>query len=647
MVSKTGTPGDDSLDGTGGDDFLFGGAGRDTLRGFGGNDELHGGADGDFLHGGLGDDIYHVGFGDQLFEEAGQGTDTVISQVDWTLGDNIENLTLATGALMGWGNSLANTLVGNAGNNRLDGGAGADVMRGLDGGDYYWVDHAGDQVVEIAGSAGSDQVLTSIDYVLPAEVENLHLRGAAASGTGNSLGNRLEGRSGDQLLNGLAGDDRIYGGFGQDTLRGGSGNDLLHGGEGPDAMVGNSGDDIYFVGQAGDAVFERAGEGFDRVSSAISYVLADGLEALILQWNYNIDGTGNGADNILDGSDGGNHLSGLGGNDDIDGRGGDDLLEGGDGDDLLNGGHGLDVMRGGAGDDIYGVDNEFDFVEETAGGGHDIVRSSVSFTLGDFVQDLVLIGRDVNGTGNNAINVITGSIGANRLEGLGGNDTLNGGSGIDTLIGGFGNDTYFVDTASDRIVELAGEGADRVLTRVTYLLGGDAEVERLSAADTRAAHSMTLNGNDFAQHVIGNAGTNVLRGFGGDDILAGLGGSDSLYGGLGNDRLVGGGAGADRFHFDTALDETANVDRIADFSHSDDTIYLARSVFGGAAAGRLGADAFERGTGAQDAEDRILYDSASGRIFYDADGTGAAAAVLFAVVNPGVALDHTDFVALG
>ena len=140
----------------------------------------------------------------------------------------------------------------------------------------------------------------------------------------------------------------------------------------------------------------------------------------------------------------------------------------------------------------------------------------------------------------------------------------------------------------------------------------------------------------------GNATANIIKGNGGNNLLDGGAGDDSLNGGAGKDQLIGG-AGADGYYFDV-LDGTR--DRIKDMDVADDTIYLDRTVFTGFGAdGTIDADAFHLGTTAADAEDRILYDSVTGNVFYDADGDGAGAAVLFAQVNPGTGLSELDFVA--
>lgn len=200
-----------------------------TITGTNGNDTLGTSLDGAItMAGGLGNDIYIVNnVGDVVTELAAAGTDAVFSSVSYTLGTNVENLTLTgAGVINGTGNSLNNVLVGNSGNNALNGGVGVDTMRGGLGNDTYTVDNVGDVVTELA-AAGADTVLSSISYVLGANVENLTLTGTGAiNGTGNSLNNVLAGNAGKNWLSGGGGNDTLTGAAGNDTLVGGSGNDI-------------------------------------------------------------------------------------------------------------------------------------------------------------------------------------------------------------------------------------------------------------------------------------------------------------------------------------------------------------------------------------------------------------------------------------
>ena len=145
---------------------------------------------------------------------------------------------------------------------------------------------------------------------------------------------------------------------------------------------------------------------------------------------------------------------------------------------------------------------------------------------------------------------------------------------------------------------------------------------------------MNLNGNDFTQVIVGNAAVNVLRGFDGGDQLQGMAGNDTLVGGDGNDKFL----------FNTALNAATNVDTITDMTAGIDIIRLDDAHFVGiGAVGVLNADAFHIGAAAADAEDRIVYNSATGQLFFDSNGNAAGGSTLFANLIPGLALSNTDF----
>ncbi|WP_348272889.1 calcium-binding protein [Mesorhizobium sp. YR577] len=191
-----------------------------TLVGNAGNNTLNGGAGADSMTGGAGNDIYYVdNAGDKTIEAANGGTDTVRSTISWTLSANIERLELlGTGHLNGTGNALANTLIGNAGNNILNGGGGADHMVGGAGNDIYYVDNVGDKTVE-ALNGGTDTVRSSVHWTLSANTERLELQGTGhLNGTGNALANTIVGNAGNNVLNGGAGSDILTGGAGSDTF---------------------------------------------------------------------------------------------------------------------------------------------------------------------------------------------------------------------------------------------------------------------------------------------------------------------------------------------------------------------------------------------------------------------------------------------
>jgi Ca2+-binding RTX toxin-like protein len=149
--------------------------------------------------------------------------------------------------------------------------------------------------------------------------------------------------------------------------------------------------------------------------------------------------------------------------------------------------------------------------------------------------------------------------------------------------------------------------------------------------------------------MVGNDAANVLRGLDGKDNLAGLAGDDVLYGGADRDRLNGG-AGADAFVFDTTPVNVSNTDFITDFTVADDTIWLDDAIFaalGGPGALTAGAlRIVASGHAAADADDRIIYNSTNGALWYDADGTGAGAGVYVAQMSAGLALTEADFLVI-
>lgn len=691
-----------AINGTGNGDanVMTGNSANNVLTGLGGNDTLNGNAGADTMIGGQGNDAYTVdNAGDTTVEAAGEGMDTVSSSITWTLSANVENLTLSgTAAVNGTGNGDANAITGNSannvltglgGNDTLNGGAGADTMIGGLGDDSYVVDNAGDIVTELAGQ-GTDLVTSSIAWTLGANVENLTLAGSAAiNGTGNGDANVLIGNSANNVLTGLGGNDTLNGGSGNDTMIGGlgddtyvvdstsdvvtelagegtdvvqttlssytlaanvenlvftnasahigtgnalnnvmtgnAGNDTLNGGAGADTLIGGAGNDSYVVDNLGDVTTELAAQGTDLVTASVSYTLAANVENLTLSGTAAINGTGNGDANVITGNSANNMLTGLGGND------------------TLNGGAGNDTLIGGLGNDTYVVDASGDVVTELAGEGTDTVQTTLaSYTLGANVENLTFTNAVTHtGIGNALANVLTGNSGA---------DTLDGGLGADTLVGGAGNDSYVVDNAGDVTTEAANAGTDLVTASLSWTLA--ANVENLTLSGGAAIDGI---GNTLDNVLTGNSANNLLSGLDGNDTLTGGLGNDTLLGGIGNDRLAGGagndvlngGAGTDTFVFDSAPNALTNLDTLQDFTSGTDKLSFSRAGFTGfPATGAISVDAFWSGAGvntAHDATDRFVYNTATGALWYDADGTGAAAAVQVAVLTGAPALAFTDF----
>lgn len=398
-----------------------------------GDNQINGGAGVDTLIGGLGDDVYIVEAGDEaevIHENAGEGNDTVRSAINFSLATltAIENITLtgstainATGNALDnvlTGNTAANRIAGSDGNDTLTGGEGVDRLIGGRGNDIFIIEAVGDEadIIEENASEGNDTVRSAISFSLAAlaAVENVTLTGASAVGaTGNALNNVLTGNAAANILSG------------------GDGHDTLIGGEGGDTLLGGHGNDRYYVDSNSDIVMELSNAGNDTVYTTVSLTLADNVENLFLEGSA-VEGTGNALANTLTGNGNAN---------------------------TLDGGAGADLMRGGAGNDVYLVDNGRDAISELKGEGVDLVRSTVTSTLGDSIENLTLAGTNaISGTGNALANSIAGNAGANVLKGAGGADRLNGGSGADVLYGGSGNDVLIGGTGADTLS--GNSGAD-------------------------------------------------------------------------------------------------------------------------------------------------------------------------------------------
>ena len=329
---------------------------------------------------------------------------------------------------------------GTAGADVLTGGAGGDRLAGGLGNDTYTVNNAADVVVELA-SQGADHVKAGIaSYTLAANVENLTFVGTGGfAGTGNTLNNVITGAAGNDTLRSGGGNDTLNGVGGDDTVHGEGGKDFIYGGDGADSLYGGASND-RLQGDAGD------------------------------DW--------------------------------LLGEANRDFMYGGLGNDTLDGGADIDQMTGNAGNDTYIVNSAGDLVTEKANEGVDTVQSSVTYTLGSYVENLVLAGTAaIKGTGNGGHNSIVGNGAANTLSGGSGNDILAGGAGDDALIGGQGADTY--------IIALGG-GSDLISNADT-----DLAADRLmfGAGITEDQLWFARSGNDLVVSVLGATDRATLQGW--------------------------------------------------------------------------------------------------------------------------------------
>jgi serralysin len=539
------------------------------------------------------------------------------------------------------GNAAGNRLAGGAGNDSLagfdgadtlEGGAGSNTLAGGTSDDTYIVASATDLLVEALGE-GTDTVRTGLAWTLGTNLENLVLTGRAdVAGTGNTLDNRIEGN---------AGSNRLAGAAGNDTLLGGEGNDTLDGGTGSNSLAGGAGDDTYLVSSTGDLVWEEVGGGIDRVVAAISFTLSAEVEQLELAATAALNGTGNALDNLLLGNAAANRLLGLAGNDSMAGGAGNDTLEGGSGNNTLD---------GGVGNDVYVVTSTGDLLVEAVGGGTDLVRAVVDWTLGANLENLTLTGTaGLSGAGNALNNIIIGNAGANLLTGGDGNDSLAGGEGNDTLVGGagrdalsgnLGDDTYLVDSATVALVESAGQGTDTVRASLSWTLGANFEVLVLTG-------SAALNGtgNALANMITGAAGANLLAGGDGADTIAGGAGDDTLLGGAAAD-LLSGGAGADAFRF---LRPSEGGDIITDFDGAADRFEFSAAGFG--AGLRAGMDLVVAGRlqlneagAAVGTIAQFIYNTVSHVLAWDSNGIGVGGMTQIALLRDGTGVAAGDFI---
>ncbi|MBC7281051.1 calcium-binding protein, partial [Hoeflea sp.] len=424
-----------------------------------------------------------------MFVAGGRGVDSITVQggnlglvrLDYGAGETGINVNLATGAVANDGFGNAETVSGTFWEVRATNHD--DTIVGSAANESF-IAQAGNDIID--GGGGIDRI--RFENLNTSGGVNVNLAAGTATGTINGLAFSYTLSNIEDVRGSRTGDDTITGSNADNNLRGYGGNDTLDGGLGNDTLDGGDGNDTYVVDNTGDTIVETASQGTDTVLSSVSYALylqGQHIENLTLTGSANINGTGNGLANTITGNAGSNGL---------------------------NGGGGADIMIGGAGNDTYHVDTAGDVIVELGNEGIDTVMSSVTYALylqGQHIENLTLTGTgNIHAVGNTLDNVITGNSGANTLTGGAGNDTLNGGAGADTLVGGTGSDAYIVDNFGDTIVEAANEGADVVLSSVTYALYLQGQhIENLTLTGTGNINGI---GNSLGNILTGNAGINTL-----------------------------------------------------------------------------------------------------------------------------------------
>ncbi len=634
-----GSQDDDLIQSHGGDDIIIGGSGNDILEGGGGNDTAVYG--GEFVNYQITNDGSRIIVKD-IRESAADGTDTL---------SGIEYLTFANGTI------------------KVPSGAAIQVAE-LEG------------VLSLIGATESDITVklkngsnllsitqSGFPITFPASLNSLNsidARNLVASELkvfGNEAVNAIYGSGLVDWIYGLGGDDLLVGGGGDDVIDGGSGNNTA-------AFSGNYADYII-INRNGVVSIEDARDisvdGFDLLTNVQTLKFADKAVAApgpadisaravngILELSGApstdvyvslVDGTphvevnggpvvingGNGLINTISGTgiegfgvhvsadDHENFLVGTRLADTLEGKGGSDTIFGGDGNDIIRGGSGDDVIVGGQGSDELdggeGVDTA-NYQSSDHGVVVDMLASSASSVDQDAAGD-VLINLE-NLTGSKFADQLWGDNGGNRLDGY---------EGGDNLIGRGGNDTYIFDSAADRAVEVSGEGVDLIQSSVSVVLADF--VENLSLA---GAVNIDASGNGLNNLISGNSADNIINGRGGIDVLTG-------------------GAGNDTFVFDVEMNQSKNLAKITDFDGSYDKLKLDHSIFEALAVVNVGGEQFLAasafklmGSSPIDANDRIIYDSSVGGLFYDKDGSGSNySAVKFASLGNMTGVNNLDF----
>ena len=513
----------DSLTGDGNANSILGLAGNDTIDGLAGNDTIEGGTGADSMDGGLGLDTLS-------YEHSSAGVTINLGTRSVSGGDadgdaiaGFEHLfgSVDTDDLTGddSSNSLSglsgnDTLAGGLGNDTLDGGLGSDQMEGGLGDDLFFVDSAGDVVIEDPGE-GRDSVIASAAYTLPNNIEIGSLLGNASIGlTGNALANTIIGNAGNNNLLGLSGADRLFGINGSDVLDGGSGNDQLYGGSGNDVLRGSTGNDLLDGGSENDKLY--GGTNND--------VLKGGSDRDLLEGESGNDKLyGGSSHDVLKGGSGKDRLDGGSGNDKLFGGNSNDVLKGGSGKDSLDGGNGNDKLFSGNSKDVLKGKNGKDTLDGGSGNDKLFGGNSNDVLKGKNGKDTLdggngndkLFGGNSNDVlkGGNGKDILKGDRNNDELFGGKGNDKIYGGHGKDDIIGGRGNDLLVGGAGSDTFIFTAGHGKDTIRD-----MKRNDTIDVSALANSFSDLTITSSGGDA--RIKTGGGTVTLDGVDADDVSA-------------------------------------------------------------------------------------------------------------------------------
>ncbi|MEH2043477.1 beta strand repeat-containing protein [Nostoc sp.] len=621
--------GDDTLDifGSTGNNLLYGGDGNDsliasltsgnnTLEGGNGDDTLRGGdGDGDaILIGGKGNDwLYGKGGTYTIadFTGVGKGTNptaAVIAEVDTVIfqdnsGFTAKNLLLTQNGtslsirFQGYGDTrfiLENFALENLDNLTKSTGATVDLGNIL----FYGQTTITDSFDVFDANSTQSTVFKKNTVTFLNDLDN------NVSGFDNS-NDVINGQGGDDIIEGLSGNDILRGGDGNDTLNGGDGNDTLNSGIGNNTLNGGNGDDSLNFYSLSTLVTQTVDGGTGNDTLSLSYSSATTGITSTFNPTTNIGAISTTADTTVFSYKNIEQLN-------ITGTDYDDYLVGSNGNDTLRSGNGNDTIDGGAGEDLLDISFSIGNHLLNGGDGNDFLQALSSFydEFGNYVRSSSLGNNTLNGGAGNDILYVESSADDNLLDGGDGNDFLYTPffSDNNTLNGGVGNDTLNVNSSTGNNLLDGGDGNDSLIAS-------------------------------------GASGNNTLEGGNGDDTLTGGNGDAIIIGGKGNDWLYGEG-GTDTFVFNS-FDE--GLDLIRDFgsiNEPNELIQVSAAGFGGGlSAGVLQASQFTLGESATTSKERFIYNSTTGALFFDQDGSaGAFTQVQFAGLFPGLSLTNNNFV---
>ncbi|WP_066338183.1 calcium-binding protein [Azohydromonas lata] len=656
LINTIGYAGNDLIDGGDGNDSLYGGLGNDTILGGTGNDDLYGDAGDNVLQGGAGNDTLSVSarLGKNILD-GGEGNDSISG------GNGNDTL---------YGSIGDDTLFGGAGNDSLDGGAGQDSLYG----------GAGDNTLQ--GGAGDDYLGVYREYgrsFLDGGQGNDKLDGGGGSDS-------LYGGEGNDTLYAVAGHDSLDGGAGNDSLDGGDGNDTLHGGAGVDTLQGGTGDDVYYLDDRLDSVWDASGRDTAYVSingafvpgSIESVVYTNGAQALPyfisgLLYNNIPDIPASGSPKTISYSFALSPTPGMTGFATFNGAqqasvraalacyavvSGLKFKEVADSpgvkmrffrDDLASG-HYYDASGYASANGAVHV--KVDYASLMAPDyGYQVLLHEIGHTLylkHSFEAPVLPKAEDAQQNrvmSYNNSSVHAQNIGMFDLAAIqylyGVNAGVRAGSNTYSL-----QDRYIWDGGGVDTLSAAGESAavHLNLAEGSWNWVGTKAGSILAAGQSFIGFGTQIEnatGGRVGDVLSGNAVANVLSGGAGNDTVSGGAGHDTLIGGPGLDQLSGG-AGQDAFRFADAPGSTT-VDSLTDFVAVDDRLEFDHTAY--AALGPLGAlnaGAFVLGKAALDAGDRLIYTPSTGELRFDADGTGARAAVLLAKLGANTVLTAAD-----